>query len=179
MKKTYLQYIGLGLVLLLILGVSVYCFKKMSGSESASATTTLHIAFHKEDSLTCTVTEDVKRVIPHSTDVADSALHELFKGPTEKEIRDGLSSTFEPSFALATIFLEKEARPLGTYYRGVSIENDIATVDFTSEALSYLNGPACLQAAVKFPIIETLLNIPSIKYVEFSIDGKIYTEWDA
>lgn len=186
MKKTATKKIVVGIALiaafcaLTAAGAYYYRSEQKKGPlEEPGKNIALSVAFHKEDLENCDVTENVKRIVPYTLQTADTALRELFKGPTEEEKASGLSSTFEPNMALAVVFVEGEIQPLGTYYRGVSIKNKTAVIDFDREALAYLNSPACLQAAVKSPMIQTLLQFPTIKQVEFSIDGEIYTEWDA
>ncbi|MDO8510057.1 MAG: GerMN domain-containing protein [bacterium] len=122
----------------------------------------------------CGVTRSVTRVIPETPRVADAALKELFKGPTAAEYTAGLTTAFSPNPNTG-----EATKELGEYYRGVSIENGTAIVDFSETALGYLNSPACMQQAVKGPIIDTLKQFTTIDEVEFSIDGEIYTEWDA
>ena len=71
--------------------------------------------------------------------------------------------------------------PLGNYYRGVSIKDGVAVVNFRSGAEKHLHvlGPACRQEQVLTPIAETLKRFSTIKSVDYAINGKIIEEWDA
>lgn len=110
----------------------------------------------------CGATEEIIRSIPKTVAVADAALRELFKGPTTAEKSRGL----EMSAKLAD-------------YNSIIVRNGVATVDFKQSALVYLNGAACMQESVKGPIEQTLKQFPSIKSVNYSINGTVFTEWDA
>ena len=122
----------------------------------------------------CAVTRVVTRTVSVTPRVADTALRELFKGPTTAEQSAGLATAFTPNANTG-----EATQMLGEYYLGVSIKNETAIVNFSRLALGYLNSPACLQVAVKAPIIDTLKQFSTVKKVEFAIDGEIYTEWDA
>jgi hypothetical protein len=71
--------------------------------------------------------------------------------------------------------------PLGKYYRGVSIKDGVAVVNFRPGAEKYLHvsGPACGQEQVLTPIVKTLKRFSTINSVDFAINGKIIEEWDA
>src|SRR4030095_14784862 len=70
---------------------------------------------------------------------------------------------------------------LGEYYRGVSIKDGVAVVNFRPGAEKYLHvlGPACGQEKVLTPIVQTLKRLSTITTVDFAINGKIIEEWDA
>jgi hypothetical protein len=123
----------------------------------------------------CRATRPVLRRIAATPRVADAALRLLFQGVTVAENQAGLSS----SFAGLTDPEGQPIEPLAAFYQGVVIRNGVATVKFTSPALRYLNGAACLQATVKGPIEDTLLQFPTVQRVQYSIDGKIFDQWDA
>lgn len=116
----------------------------------------------------CAAVLPTTRRIQKTVSVADAALRLLFQGPTAAEKSAGMTASFE-------MF----ERPLGDFYQGVTITNGVATVRFTEAALDYLNNAACIQDTVKAPIEQTLLQFPSIKSIQYSIDGEIFTEWDA
>jgi spore germination protein GerM len=122
----------------------------------------------------CGITRGVVRNIGKSDNMYAETLEELFKGPSNEEKATGLVSTFE----LKTNSTP-EIKPLGTYFNGVVVDFGVATVDFKKEALAYLNGAACLQESVKQPIENTLNQFPGIEEIRYSIDGEVFTEWDA
>ena len=75
-----------------------------------------------------------------------------------------------------------EAIPsLSDYYIGLTIKKGIAIVNFRPGAEEYLHvsGPICMQNQVLMPIKKTLKQFPSIKDVDYAINGKIIEEWDA
>lgn len=123
----------------------------------------------------CRATKSVIRTIAKTPRVADAALRLLFQGVTPDEKKLGLTS----SFAGLTDSESKPVEPLLNYYKGITITNGVATVKFSNPALTYLNNTACIQATVKAPIEDTLLQFPSVKSIQYSIDGKIFDQWDA
>ena len=114
---------------------------------------------------TCGAGEFVKRSVPPTKKLADAALRLLFAGPTVAEQAKGMESL----------------GPLGKYYRGVSVKDGVAVVNFRPGAEKYLHvlGPACKQEQVLTPIVETLKRFSTIKSVDYAINGKIIEEWDA
>lgn len=100
----------------------------------------------------CGQTYTETRYVPKTTAVADAALR---------------------------LLLNENYPSLKDHYNGVTIKNGVAIVDFDQPALGRLNSAACMQAMTKTPIEKTLKEFPTIKSVEYSIDGKIHTEWDA
>jgi len=123
----------------------------------------------------CSATKQVTRTIPHTTNIADATLRELLKGTTKEENDMGLTD----NFSNASGYLGNDVEPLLSYYTGLSIQDGIATIDFSSGALQYLNNAACIQATVKSPIKKTLQQFPDIEDMRYFIDGKEFTEWDA
>lgn len=77
------------------------------------------------------------------------------------------------------VLLDEALPELRPYYNGVTIKNGVAIVDFDKAALSRLNSAACMQTMTKAPIEKTLKQFPTIKSVEYSIDGKVFDQWDA
>ena len=61
----------------------------------------------------------------------------------------------------------------------VTIEEGIATVDFMPQALETLNTAAGIQMQVKAAIEASLLQFSTVDWVQYSINGEVYTEWDA
>lgn len=69
---------------------------------------------------------------------------------------------------------------ISNYYRGIDIKNEVATVNFTPEAREYLGlAVSGISAEYTNSIKKTLLQFDTIKKVQYSIDGKIITDWDA
>lgn len=104
------------------------------------------------DSDNCNATQPVQKTVLKTTAVADASMRALI---------DGYFTALQ-----------------GTY-NGVVIKDGVAIVDFDKKALSTLNSAICMQASVKTPIEKTLKQFPTIKSVKYSIDGEIFTEWDA
>jgi spore germination protein GerM len=122
----------------------------------------------------CSAVIPATRSMRAATVTPDGVVRELLKGPTLEERQEkGMASMYLAFPGRADVL------PILTYYRGISVKDGIATVDFSAEALVYLNAAACIQAAVKAPIEWSLLEFPEITRVEYSIDGEVFTEWDA
>ncbi len=100
----------------------------------------------------CSASFKITRTIPKTLAVADASLRFLFS---------------------------EDLTELEPFYNGVTIKDKVARIDFKSGALQYLDSPACMQATFKGPIEKTLLQYPTINRVEYSIDGKVKTDWDA
>jgi hypothetical protein len=85
--------------------------------------------------------------------VADQAMRELLRGPTEEERKGGYGTEI----------------PNGTRLLSIRISNGIASVNFSAE----LNrgGGACHVAAVRAQIESTLRQFPSVKRVVIASDG--------
>ncbi len=90
-----------------------------------------------------------------------------------------IPKTIAVADASMRILLEENVPDIKAYYNGVTIKNGVAIVDFDKAALGRLNSAACMQASIKSPIEKTLKQFPTIKSVEYSIDGKLFDQWDA
>ncbi|MCF7844815.1 MAG: S-layer homology domain-containing protein [Kiritimatiellales bacterium] len=123
----------------------------------------------------CGATRMVTRTIPKTATIADATLRELFKGPTQQERNDGLTSSFDNE----TGYFGQGIKPLVEYYEGIRIQNGVATVKFSRKALEYLNNTACTQDAVQSPIEDTLKQFSTIDMVQYAIDGEVFDLWDA
>jgi len=128
-------------------------------SETPVATTseTLTVKLHLRDqqqiqTSDCSATRVVERTIPKTPRVADAALRLLF---------------------------QEELTELLPVFQGVTISGGVARLDFRPEALTYLNSAACMQQTFKAPIEKTLKEFPTVQRVEYSINGKLFEEWDA
>ena len=113
----------------------------------------------------CGAGEFVKRKVRPTKKLADAALRLLFAGPDVSEQAKGMAGLGQ----------------LGNYYRGVSIKDGVAVVNFRPGAEKFLHvlGPACEQERVLTPIAKTLKRFSTITTVDYAINGKIIEEWDA
>lgn len=172
------------IVVALILGVfSVFRNGRQKGSDAVNApigsnSGSIALVYFLDNNnpattTSCGITRAVVRSIGKTTDPYGATLKALFAGPTSQEKNESLTTAFAPSAD------QKDLKPLSSYYKSVSIQDSIAYVDFTPEALTYLNSPACMQEAVKRPIENTLKQFPDIDQVEYSINGNVFREWDA
>jgi spore germination protein GerM len=127
----------------------------------------------KGDSSTCIASHEVERHLPPGVDPATFVVTELLRGPTRDERARGLYSSFERSVA------DPKATPLRNHLRHVEITDMIAVVDFGFAGQSFLNQAACAATAVRSSIERTLLALPGVRVVQFSIEGQVVAEWDA
>lgn len=97
----------------------------------------------------------VERIIPKTQAIARASLEELLKGPTEKEKRNGFSTSIN----------------FGVIIQKITIENGIARVDF-NEQLEYQVGGLCRVIAITAQIEETLKQFPTVNKVIISINGR-------
>jgi len=123
----------------------------------------------------------VERTVKKTKSVADAALRELLKGASEAERRKGLTSTYSvDSIVTGREECSREKmKPLGAYLIGVSIKKGVATVNFRPEAECYLQSAITAMSYVMNPIDTTLKQFKGIKEVQYALDGKVITEWDA
>jgi hypothetical protein len=92
----------------------------------------------------------------------------------------GLTVPFFPSTTWKHTPGGSPLRPLASYFRGARLDGETIIVSFSSDALRYLNGAAARQEQIKGSIEGTLLlNFPTAKKVEYEIDGKLFSDWDA
>jgi len=160
MKNLQKGSMGIVIIILLILGIGVYFIIKNKDKSTnqiistAKNTDTMEIKiyFSNKESVDDTDTYEVVRTIPKTLAVADASLKILFS---------------------------ENLTELKNDYLGVSTKDDIATVNFKKSALEYLNSTASTQQSFKIPIEKTLLQYPTIKEVKYSIEGTVFTEWDA
>jgi spore germination protein GerM len=62
--------------------------------------------------------------------------------------------------------------PEGTSLRGVSLENGIATVDFSSQFAEAANRNASVRS-----VVESLTTLSTIRGVRFEVEGRSLGEW--
>lgn len=134
-----------------------------------SRTDTLTLYFYSQEDYHNAVFEHpiaVTRTMPASQKTMDTALRQLFAGPTDAEKHAGALTS-------------ADLTALGPLYLGVRQEGTAAVVNFHADALKILNTAAARQFMVKSPITATLTQFPGIREVLYEIDGKIFDEWDA
>ncbi len=123
----------------------------------------------------------VERTVKRTNRVADAVVRELLKGVNETERKKGLTSVY----AVKDIVTGREEcgsekmKPLAAYFLGVSVKKGTAVVNFRPEAECYLQSAITMMNFVMDPIDKTLKQFKSIKTVEYALDGKVITEWDA
>ncbi|OGM89424.1 hypothetical protein A3J77_01950 [Candidatus Wolfebacteria bacterium RBG_13_41_7] len=103
----------------------------------------------------CNKVFPVDRVIFKTSAVARAALEELLKGPTKQEKTKGFFTSINPD-----VKIEK-----------LTIENGVAKVEFDEQLESQVGG-SCRVAAIRWQIIETLKQFPTVKDVIISINGR-------
>jgi hypothetical protein len=96
----------------------------------------------------------VRRVVPHTVEVAQAAVAALLRGPTASERKDGYRS----------------AIPAGTGLRRISVSCGVATVDL-SRRFEAGGGSLSMQLRVA-QAVYTLTQFPSIGRVAFRLDGR-------
>lgn len=90
-----------------------------------------------------------------------------------------IPATTTPAHAALSFVFAEDLKPLAPAFKGVSIKNGRAIVNFDASALNELNSTACQQTSVKTPIERTLLQFNTIRAVDYAIDGVIKEDWDA
>lgn len=115
----------------------------------------------------CAKVRAVTRTIPKTKSVAKAALEELFKGPSEKEKKDGLSSVF---------FEDTKSILLG-----IKIKKGAAYVNLDGSVIEKLGNAttSCGGAGYDAAVEKTLKQFPTIKKIFFAIDGDpaMYYDW--
>lgn len=123
----------------------------------------------------------VERTVKRTNRVADTAVRELLKGASETERKKGLTSFYEVKDIITgrDECSSEKMKPLGAYLIGVSIKKGTAIVDFRPEAECYLQSAITMMNFVMEPIDATLKQFSSVKEVQYALNGKVITEWDA
>lgn len=168
MKPVTLFVIGLSVVSLAACTPSVPS-ENGSSSSSESSEATVSLYFYTQDGLSNASgdpTFRVDRMVPSTDITPDEILTLLFDGPMEDEQTAG-ARTYEGLTAVGDSFL------------GVTVQDNVAIVNFKPEAYVYLNGAAAMQGMVKAPIEKTLKAFLMITDVQYAQDGVLFTEWDA
>jgi spore germination protein GerM len=97
----------------------------------------------------------VERRVAATPALGRAALDELLKGPTDEERARGLGSPI----------------PAGTTLRSLTIADGVATADFDRQLLYQMGGSARVQAG-RDCIGRTLMQFPSVRTVELSVEGR-------
>ena len=123
----------------------------------------------------------VERTVKRTSRVADAAVRELLKGAAESERKMGLTSFYEVRNLITgrDECARQKMKPLAAYFIGVTMKKGTAIVNFRPEAECYLQSTITMMTFVMNPIDATLKQFKSIKTVEYAINGKVITEWDA
>lgn len=115
----------------------------------------------------CAKVRAVSRTIPKTKAVAKAALEELFKGPTEAEKKDELSSVFS-----------EETKSI---LKSVKIKNGAAYVNLDGSVIEKLGNAttSCGGAGYDASVEKTLKQFPTIKKIFFAVEGDpaIYYDW--
>jgi len=155
----------------LVLFLLILCFPVFAFAQTKGETMTVKVYFSDsrdnpnfED---CAKVRAVTREVPKTKAVARAALEELFKGTTEREDADGLSS-----------FFSAETKDL---LIGVKIKRGAAFVNLKDEVIQKLGNAttSCGSAGFHATIEQTLKQFPSVKKIFFAIEGKPadYYDW--
>jgi spore germination protein GerM len=150
-------------------------------AQKPAATMKVKVYFAKDDPNADIQLVAVERDVKKTKSVADAALRELLKGVGEKEKSMGLISTYEPKDIVTgrDECQTDKMKGLGAYLIGVTIRKGVAIVNFKPEAECYLQTAITAGEYVTKPIEATLKQFKSIKKVEYAINGKVITDWDA
>ncbi len=97
------------------------------------------------------------RTVPKTLQIGAAAMQELLKGPTAAEQSAGLTTSI----------------PAGTKFLGLTIANNIATVNLSSD---YESGGGSLSMSARLAqVVFTLTQFSSVDQVNFQLDGKAVT----
>lgn len=169
----------------LLFAALLFVFFVLGGAPAAQAqakdTMKIKLYFPKDDPDANLSLVAVERSVKRTNRVADTAVRELLKGVSESDRKMGLTSVYavENLVTGRTECAREKMKPLADYFIGVSIKRGTAIVNFRPEAECYLQSTVTMMSFVMDPIDATLKQFPTIKKVEYAIDGKVITEWDA
>ena len=141
----------------------------------------IKLYFPKEDPDANNELVAVERTVKKTKQVANVVVRELLKGVNESDRKKGLISVYavEDIVTGRGECTDDKMKPLGAYLIGVSIKRGVATVNFRPEAECYLQSAAFQMSRVMDPIDATLKQFKTIKEVQYALNGKVITEWDA
>lgn len=146
--------------------LEVFQYSAMDGSEVDKVT--IPVTFADVETMTvnayfttaatsadCQTVSAVTRRIPKTQAVARAAIEELLKGPSTNEYEEGFGTNI----------------PSGTTLRSVSIENGVATVEFSEELDAVVSG-SCNVGVIRSQIEATLKQFTSVTSVVVLVEGK-------
>lgn len=168
-----------------LLAAFLLSFFAFVGGQSAfaqtGATMKIKLFFPKDNTNGEVELVAVERSIAKTARVAEAALRELLKGVGESEKKMGLMSTYEAKDIVTgrDECQSDKMKPLGAYLIGVTIKKGTAIVNFRSEGECYLQTAITAGDFVMKPIEATLKQFPTIKRVDYALNGKVITDWDA
>lgn len=176
-RKDYLLFAAL------FLGVFLIGFGNSAHAQAQKTAGTMKIKlyFPKDDPDANINLVAVERTVKRTNRVAETVVRELLKGVNENERKMGLTSAYavENLITGRDECAREKMKPLAAYFLGVSIKRGTAIVNFRPAAECYLQSTVTMMNFVMDPIDATLKQFPTIKRVEYALDGKIITEWDA
>ena len=123
-----------------------------------------------EGMIDCQKTASVTRTIPKTTAVATAAIEQLFAGPTEEEMLDGL------------VKFNSQDADMSDFIKRVFVKGDTAYIDWvdfrTYEKPFFYNSSAGSCNVIP-PLEDTLLQFSGIEKVIYAFDGDpaAYYEW--
>lgn len=164
----------------ILFSIFLFGFGQTAQAQTAK-TMEISLFFPKDNSEGVVELVKVERTVTKSSRIADTAIRELLKGVNNVEKKKGLMSTYEVKDIVTgrEECTDGKMKPLAAYFIGIRIKKGIAIVNFRPEAGCYLDTAITAADFVMKPIEETLKQFPSIKRVEYAINGKVITDWDA
>lgn len=165
----------------ILLGILFIGFAQTAQAQKTANTMKIKLFFPKDDTNGEIEFVAVEREVKKTSAVADIAIRELLKGVNEAEKKLNLISTYEVKDIVngREECASDKTKPLAAYFIGVKIKKGIAIVNFRSGGACYLDTAITAADYVMKPIEATLKQFPSIKGVNYAINGKVITEWDA
>ena len=104
----------------------------------------------------CSVVRPTTRVIPYTLSTGEASLEELIKGPTAQELSQGFQTQIDSN----------------TTIKSLSIKDGTAYVKFSKD-IQNKNLGLCAGQFIVAQVRETLLQFPTIKKVDFSVEGLV------
>jgi hypothetical protein len=140
------------------------------GRTPAPRNVRLHYPFRDDRFLDCQAHGWITSGLPACAEPLDFALRRLLAGDA---VGADLLDPFQTSTSRASL------PPLARFYRGVQLTRDgIAIVDFSADALGYLNQAACAAEAVKSSLLRTAMQLEGVRGVAFAVEGRVVDDWD-
>ncbi len=149
---------GLTAIALAVAALSFSTDTVPSDADPAKETSVVKVFFGNnslDPGVSCKEVFPVLRTIPKTDAVGRAAINELLLGPTDEERSAGYFTSVNPGVTLQSLRIAS-----GTAY-----------ADF-DETLEEGIGGSCRVAAIRWQIIETLKQFPTIENVVISINGR-------